>query len=70
MASAYKHAQRHGLISRSQDANPMKWVRCKTTSDYEAIILTPKQAFDLVENFPLLERTLTLLAAATGLRIS
>jgi hypothetical protein len=30
---------------------PMKWVRCKTTSDYEAIILTPKQAFELVAKF-------------------
>ena len=70
MACVYKHAQRHGLIPRTEDANPMKWVRCKTTSDYEAIILTPEQAFRLVENFPPLERTLTLLAAATGLRIS
>ena len=70
MACVYKHAQRHGLIPRTQDANPMKWVRCKTTSDYEPIILTPEQAFRLVENFPQLERTLTLLAAATGLRIS
>jgi integrase len=48
----------------------MKWVRCKTTSDYEPTILTPEQAFRLVENFRQLERTLTLLAAATGLRIS
>lgn len=39
----------------------MKWIRCKTTSDYEPIILTPEQAFRLVENFPQLERTLTLL---------
>jgi integrase len=70
MACIYKHAQRHGLISRREDANPMKWVRCKTTSDYEAIIVTPVQAFGLVESFPPLERTLTLLAAATGLRIS
>jgi len=38
-------------------------------SDYEPIILTPEQAFRLVETFPILERTLTLLAAATGLRI-
>src|SRR5207245_8065604 len=63
-------AQRHGLIPRTEDANPMRWVRCKTTSDYEAIILTPEQAFGLVKGFPPLERTLTLLAAATGLRIS
>ncbi len=48
----------------------MRWVRCKTTSDYEPIILRPEQAFRLVEGFPQLERTLTLLAAATGLRIS
>lgn len=70
MACVYKYAQRHGLIPRTEDANPMKWVRCKTTSDYEAIILTPEQAFCLVEGFPHLERTLTLLVAATGLRIS
>jgi len=70
MMCVYKHAQRHGLIPRTEGANPMRWVRCKTTSDYEAIILTPKQAFELVESFPLLERTLTLLTAGTGLRIS
>jgi integrase len=70
MVCACKHAQRHGLIPRTEDANPMRWVRCKTTSDYEPIILTPRQAFRLVETFPILERTLTLLAAATGLRIS
>ena len=52
MACVYKHAQRHGLIPRTDDANPMKWVRCRTTSDYEAIILTPEQAFSLVKNFP------------------
>ena len=70
MACIYKHAQRHGLIPRSEESNPMRWVRCKTTSDYEAIILAPEQAFALITGFPMLERTLTLLAAATGLRIS
>jgi integrase len=34
------------------------------------MILSPAQAFGLVENFPILERTLTLLTAGTGLRIS
>jgi integrase len=70
MACAYKHAQRHGLVPRNQDSNPMTWVRCKSVSDYEPIILTPAQAFTLASNLPPLERTLTLLAAATGLRIS
>ena len=49
MVCVYQHAQRHGLIPRTEDANPLKWVRCKTTSDYEAIILTPEQAFSLVK---------------------
>ena len=48
----------------------MRFVRCKTTSGYEAMILTPKQAFDVLTHLHEPERTLTLLASATGLRIS
>jgi integrase len=48
----------------------MRFVRCKTTSSYEAMILTPQQAFAVLTNLDEPERTLTLLAAATGLRIS
>jgi integrase len=48
----------------------MRFVRCQTTSDYEAMILSPEQAFRVMLNLPEPERTLTLLAAATGLRIS
>jgi hypothetical protein len=48
----------------------MPFVRCKTTSGYEAMILTPEQAYAIVCNLRELERTLTLLAAGTGLRIS
>ena len=33
MAGVYRHAQRHGLIPRTEDANPMRWVRCRTTND-------------------------------------
>ena len=43
---------------------------CKTTSGYEAMILTPEQAYAIVCNLREPERTLTLLAAGTGLRIS
>src|SRR5262249_16863641 len=46
MSLVYKHAQRYGLIQRTQEANPMRFVRCKTSSNYEAMILTPQQAFD------------------------
>jgi len=48
----------------------MRFVRCKTTSGYEALILTPEQAYAVLANLPEPERTLTLLAAGTGLRIS
>ena len=70
MNLVFKHGQRYGLIPRSAEANPMRFVRCKTTSDYEAMILTPQQAFDLLMRLEEPERTLTLLASATGLRIS
>jgi len=70
MNLVFKHGQRYGLIPRTQESNPMRFVRCKTTSSYEALILTPKQAFEVLMHLEEPERTLTLLASATGLRIS
>jgi integrase len=70
MSMIYKHGQRYGLISRNQESNPMRFVRCKTTSTYEAMILTPEQAYAVLLNLKEPERTLTLLASGTGLRIS
>jgi integrase len=70
MSLVFKHGQRYGLIPRTQEANPMRFVPCKTTSDYEAMILSPEQAFDVLMKLEEPERTLTLLAASTGLRIS
>lgn len=70
MSLVYRHGQRYGLIPRSQEANPMRFVRCRTTSEYEAMILTPEQAYSILLNLKEPERTLTLLAAGTGLRIS
>ena len=70
MSLVYRHSQRYGLIPRNQESNPMRFVRCKTTSEYEAMILTPEQAYAVLLNLREPERTLTLLAAGTGLRIS
>jgi integrase len=70
MSIIYKHGQRYGLISRNQESNPMRFVRCRTTSAYEAMILTPEQAYAVLLNLQEPERTLTLLASGTGLRIS
>lgn len=47
----------------------MRFVRCRTTSAYEAMILTPEQAYAVLFNLQEAERTLTLLASGTGLRI-
>lgn len=70
MSLVYKHGQRHGLIPRREECNPMRFVRCKTISNYEALILSPQQAFSVLIRLAEPERTLTLLAASTGLRIS
>jgi len=70
MSLVYRHGQRYSLIPRSQESNPMRFVRCNTTSGYEAMILTPEQAYAVFRNLRDPERTLTLLAASTGLRIS
>jgi integrase len=70
MSLVYRHGQRYCLIPRNQESNPMRFVRCKTTSEYEAMILTPEQSYAVLLNLREPERTLTLLAAGTGLRIS
>jgi hypothetical protein len=69
MSLIYRHSQRYGLIPRNQESNPTRFVRCKTTSEYEAMILTPEQAYAVLLNLREPEPTLTLLAAGTGLRI-
>jgi len=70
MSPIYRHGQRYGLIPRTYESNPMRFVRCRTTSGYEAMILTPEQAHSVLLNLQEPERTLTLLASGTGLRIS
>ena len=70
MSLIYRHGQRYGLIPRTYESNPMRFVRCRTTSTYDAMILTPEQAYSVLRNLQEPERTLTLLASGTGLRIS
>jgi integrase len=70
MSLVFRSAQRYGLIPRGEQHNPMRFVRCKTTSGYEAKTITPRQAWEIWSRLPEPESTLTLLAATTGLRIS
>lgn len=70
MNLVYKHGQRYGLVPRDESANPMRWVRQKTTSSYSAVIMNPQQAFEILLNIPEPRRTLVLTDAATALRVS
>jgi hypothetical protein len=70
MSAIYRHGQKWGMIPRNEECNPMKWVSCSTISDYEAITVSPEEAFAIVECLPLFERTLLILVAVTAIRIS
>lgn len=71
MSAVYRHGQKYGMIPRGEEFNPMKLVSCSTVSDYEAVTVTPQQAFAIVEGVgdPLV-RTLLILIASTAMRVS
>ena len=52
MSLVYKSGMRYGLIPRDEESNPLRFVRCETQSEYRALVLTPKQAFDLFIGLP------------------
>jgi integrase len=70
MSAVYRHGQKWGMIPRNEESNPMNWVSCGTTTDYEAVTVSPEQAFAMVERLPLFERTLLILIAVTAIRVS
>jgi integrase len=70
MLAVFKHAQRHGLLPRTQEANPMVFVRQSSVSNYEPVVLTLSQCVEILANLTGMHRVLVLADAATGLRIS
>lgn len=70
MHLVYLHGQRCNFLPRQQEGNPMNWVRQRTISNYQALIMTPQQAFEILLNTPEPRRTLLLCDAATALRVS
>jgi len=70
MSLVFRCGQRYGLIPRSEESNPIRYVRCRTTSPYEALTVSPTEAYAIWARLPEPQSTLMLLCAATGLRIS
>jgi integrase len=69
MHLVYSIAQANDLIPRTLEANPVAHVHIATTTGYEAILVTPQQAWNVINRMQAFERLLTLLIAVTGLRI-
>jgi integrase len=70
MLVIFKHGQRYGFLSRTQESNPMIFVRQSCVSDFEPVVLTMSQCVNIVSNLNDMHRVLVLADAATGLRIS
>jgi integrase len=70
MVAIFKHAQRYGLLPRTQEANPMLFVRQSSISNYEPAVLTLSQCVHILANLTGMHRVLVLADAATGLRVS
>ena len=66
MSLLFNHGARHGIC----DTNPIRLVRQGAKRKKIPIVLTPDEVRRLIEALPLRERTLVLLAAGTGLRMS
>lgn len=69
MNYVYKFAQASDLIPRTEEANPLRHVHIQTTSGYEALLVTPQDAWAIICRMKPFERLLTLVVAITGLRI-
>jgi integrase len=69
MHLVYSTAQANDLIPRTVEANPVTHVHIATATDYEAILVTPQEAWNIICRMKPFARLLTLLIAVTGLRI-
>jgi integrase len=70
MMVVFLHAEKHERIPDGFTANLESKIDIETSSDYEAVILTPKQTSTILKRMGQPESTMTLLVAATGLRFS
>jgi integrase len=71
MADIYAYGKKHGLIPKDAKFDPMLAVETKATSSmYVPVVLTPKDTYTILSSLPLLQQTMVVLDAATGLRYS
>jgi integrase len=70
MMVVFLHAEKYDRITEGFTANLKSKIAIESSSDYEAIILTPEQTFTALNLMKQPESTMTLLVAATGLRFS
>ena len=70
MMVVFLHAEKHERIPDGFTANLESKIQIESSSNYEAVILTPKQTFTILKLMGQPESTMTLLVAATGLRFS
>ncbi len=70
MSNLYNHAIRHGFIPRHENANPIRFVRQGAESDVVQTVLTHDEVWRLLEQLREPVRTMALVDAFTGLRIS
>ena len=70
MMVVFLHAEKYDRIPEGFTANLESKIDIESSSNYEAVILTPKQTFTILKRMQQPESTMTLLVAATGLRFS
>lgn len=70
MSVIYTRAQKYGLVPRSESSNPVRWVEQSAKSSYKPIVVDPATAAKIFQALSGMERTLVILVAATGVRIS
>jgi integrase len=70
MMVVLRHAEKYGHLPTGLATELGKQINISSSSDYEAVILTPEQTMTILSSMRQPERTLTLLVAATGLRWS
>ncbi len=69
VSDIFVHGQKYDLIPES--CNPTAKVKVKaSSSNFVPIILTPKETFLILNTLPLLQQTMVVLDAATGIRYS